>query len=110
MNFIDPKKMFYFYNSIDLLLMTSKSEGSPNVVLEALSNGVPTVSVPIEANEGIVINNYNGVIINNRDPNKFFNGVINAIRIRKKLSKNSKLYFKKKFDINKNLNKLRKIF
>tara|TARA_Y100000591_G_scaffold321908_1_gene337544 strand:+ start:914 stop:1963 length:1050 start_codon:yes stop_codon:yes gene_type:complete len=110
MNFIDPKKMFYFYNSIDLLLMTSKSEGSPNVVLEALSNGVPTVSVPIKANEGIVINNYNGVIINNRDPNKFFNGVINAIRVRKKLSKNSKLYFKKKFDINKNLNKLRKIF
>ena len=53
--------------------MTSKSEGSPNVVLEALSNGVPTVSVPIKANEGIVINNYNGVIINNRDPNKFFN-------------------------------------
>ena len=47
LNFIDPKKMFFFYNSIDLLLMTSKSEGSPNVVLEAQSNGVPTVSVPL---------------------------------------------------------------
>ena len=95
MNFIDPKKMFYFYNSIDLLLMTSKSEGSPNVVLEALSNGVPTVSVPIEANEGIVINNYNGVIINNRDPNKFFNGVINAIRIRKNCQRTQNYILKK---------------
>ena len=90
--------------------MTSKSEGSPNVVLEAQSNGVPTVSVPIDANEGIIKNNYNGVIINNRDPNSFFNGVIKAIRMRKKLSKNSKLFFKKKFDINKNISQLRKIF
>ena len=79
--------MFFFYNSIDLLLMTSKSEGSPNVVLEAQSNGVPTVSVPIDANEGIIKNNYNGVIINNRDPNSFFNGVIKAIRTEKNCQK-----------------------
>ena len=95
LNFIDPKKMFFFYNSIDLLLMTSKSEGSPNVVLEAQSNGVPTVSVPLDANEGIIKNNYNGVIINNRDPNKFFNGVINALELGKNCQRTQNYILKK---------------
>ena len=85
--------MINFYKSIDFLLMTSKSEGSPNIIVEALSNGVPTVSVPIKANDGLIINNYNGIISKDRSPNEFFNAILKAKNSKKKLSKKFKAFF-----------------
>lgn len=107
---LNYEKMINFYNSIDFLLMTSKSEGSPNIIVEALSNGVPTVSVPIKANDGLIINNYNGIISESRSPNEFFNAILKAKKHKKKLSKNSKFFFKKNFNLEKNIKKLRAHF
>ena len=104
---LNYEKMINFYKSIDFLLMTSKSEGSPNTIVEALSNGVPTVSVPIEANDGLIIDNYNGIISINRSPEEFFNAILKAEKFKKKLSKNSKFFFKKNFDLGKNIKKLK---
>lgn len=36
-----------YLNAVDCLLMTSVSEGSPNIVKEALACGLPVVSVPV---------------------------------------------------------------
>ena len=67
-NSLPPKKMKNFYNTIDILLITSKSEGSPNIIPEAFANKVPVATVPIPAIEGIVINKLNGSISKNRNP------------------------------------------
>lgn len=42
---IDPSKVYLYYNAADCLLVTSDSEGSPNVVKEALACNLPVVSV-----------------------------------------------------------------
>ena len=40
----DSNQMKNFFNTIDLLILPSLREGTPNVVLEALSNGVPVIA------------------------------------------------------------------
>ena len=54
------KDLNYFYNGIDFHVLSSKSEGSPNVTLEAMSTGTPCIttdngdSTEIVANSGWV--------------------------------------------------------
>lgn len=110
LNSLDQNKMINFYKTIDFLLITSKSEGSPNTVVEAMSNSKPTISVPIDATEGLIVNNYNGIISENRSPEKFFKAIIKANKNKKKLSKNSILFFQKNFNLKKNINKLKECF
>jgi glycosyltransferase involved in cell wall biosynthesis len=44
---IDREKLNIFYNAADVLLVTSKDEGGPTVVLEAMAAGLPVVSTPV---------------------------------------------------------------
>jgi teichuronic acid biosynthesis glycosyltransferase TuaC len=43
---VDPDDMPYYYSAADCLLHTSASEGSPNVVKEALACNLPIVATP----------------------------------------------------------------
>lgn len=109
-NSLNHNKLINFYKTIDFLLITSKSEGSPNTVVEAMSNSKSTISVPIGATDGLIINNYNGIISENRSPDKFFKAIIKANKNKNRLSKNSKLFFQKNFNLEKNINKLKEYF
>ena len=42
-----PDRMPLYYRAADCLLLTSRSEGSPNTVKEALASALPVVSVPV---------------------------------------------------------------
>lgn len=42
-----PEELRLYYNACDVLLFTSFSEGSPNVVKEALACNMPVVTVPV---------------------------------------------------------------
>ncbi len=107
-NSLPPKKMKNFYNTIDMLLITSKSEGSPNIIPEAFANKVPVATVPIPAIEGIVINKFNGSISKNRNPEEVAKSIIYIKNNLKRLKKNSKLFFDKKFVFNKTIKKISK--
>lgn len=41
---VDPKHLAHWYRAADLLVLTSRSEGRPNVVLEALSSGLAVLA------------------------------------------------------------------
>ena len=41
---VDPEQLADWYRAADLLLLTSRREGRPNVVLEALASGLPVVA------------------------------------------------------------------
>jgi len=44
---INQEQLVYFYNAADLLLLTSLSEGSPNVIKEAMACNCPIVSTDV---------------------------------------------------------------
>ena len=43
----DTIQMVEWYNSLDVLLVTSSVEGTPSVLLEAMACGVPVISTPV---------------------------------------------------------------
>ena len=107
---LKQEKMKNFYKTIDILLITSKSEGSPNIVPEAFSNNVPVVSVPIVAMKGLVKHNYNGLISKNRSADEVVKCIFQARKDLKRLSINSKIFFKKKFILKKTIRKISSYF
>lgn len=66
----------YFMNSADVVLMTSESEGSPNIVKEAASCGVPVVSFDVGDVSSILSESRVSKVIINRN----FSEMVNATR------------------------------
>ncbi|MFA6246123.1 MAG: glycosyltransferase [Mucilaginibacter sp.] len=62
----------------DLLLLTSITEGFPNVVLEALSTGVPVVCYSVGGASELIINGVNGYIVEQDDAQQFKEKVLLA--------------------------------
>lgn len=60
--------MVRVYNSLDLVVQASYTEGMPNVVLEALLMGVPVVATRVGGTDEIVENGRSGVLIEPRRP------------------------------------------
>ena len=67
-----------------LLLMTSKSEGLPMVVVECMAYGVPAVVPNVGDIKDLVIEGKNGIIVNTRDSKKFAKEIINILRDKKR--------------------------
>tara|TARA_B100000700_G_scaffold323802_1_gene428395 strand:+ start:63 stop:1142 length:1080 start_codon:yes stop_codon:yes gene_type:complete len=55
----------------DLFLSTSKYEGCPNAVIEALSCGLPVISLNYGAIYDLIEHEKNGLIVTKQDPNVF---------------------------------------
>lgn len=82
------------YESADCFLMTSFAEGTPTSVLEALAVGLPIISSNAGGIGKIIINEINGLIINDFDKYKFVKSVeriINDADLRDKMKESNKL-------------------
>lgn len=64
---VNHKEMPRYFNASDLLLLTSKWEGSPNVVKEAMAANVPVVSTKVGDVEVLFEGTY-GYLISDPDP------------------------------------------
>ena len=62
----------------DVLIISSFTEGFPNVALEALSVGVPIVSYEVGGIKEIIRNGFNGYVIAQNDAEGFKNAIIRA--------------------------------
>ncbi|VYU05317.1 glycosyltransferase [Clostridium butyricum] len=68
-DFTENIKEYFMESSI--LLLASRWEGMPMIVLESLEMGVPVISYDISAINGLVYDNVNGVIVDKFDTKKF---------------------------------------
>ena len=73
--FIDPIDIIY--SSIDMLLLTSDTEGTPRCVLEAMAAGIPVVATNVGGLHEI-IDGSNGVLVNKGDY-EFMANVVSAL-------------------------------
>ncbi|WP_069660288.1 glycosyltransferase [Arcticibacter eurypsychrophilus] len=62
----------------DLMVLTSLTEGFPNVVLESLSVGIPVVAFRVSGISEMLRNDFNGYIINQDDMDCFASHVVKA--------------------------------
>jgi glycosyltransferase involved in cell wall biosynthesis len=64
------------YKNYDFTLITSNNEGTPYVLFESMSCGVPVISTNCGAVDEIIDNDITGVVIESRDPAKFAEKII----------------------------------
>jgi len=89
------------FGNYDFFILPSYTEGFPNVVLEALETGLPVVSFKTSGIEAMIINEVNGIIVEQKEGiNGLVNGIIRATQ-RSWEKENTKLETQEKFAINK---------
>ncbi|EMA70386.1 glycosyltransferase family 4 protein [Halorubrum kocurii] len=74
--YIDHDRLSELMNVADCLALTSKSEGSPNVVREALACGLPVVSTDVGDVDTIIKNDENGFILEEGSPQRFAQSIL----------------------------------
>lgn len=62
----------------DLMVLSSYSEGFPNVVLESLNVGLPVVAFKVSGIPGLIIDGFNGYVLEQDDLLGFKNRIIQA--------------------------------
>ena len=63
----------------DLLLFLSKTEASPNTVIESIYYNLPVIARPIEALKTIIGNNHNGLFLKELDPKSISDFILNKL-------------------------------
>ena len=79
-----------FYNCADVFLLTSRYEGMPICVLEALAVGVPVVSVVVGSIKILLQNGVNGFIVESRNQKEIADAIKMATDLNSSLSANSR--------------------
>ncbi len=96
----------YYYNAADMLLLTSFSEGSPNVVKEALACNCPVVSTDVGDVKEIT-KNIESCIITSFDSKEIRKAIVNITKLEKKADSHNKIDF---LNNDKILNKIQMLY
>mgnify|MGYP001250241453 CR=1 FL=1 len=74
---VDNDEVINQMGSSRILLFPSLSEGFPNVLLESMSVGLPSISIAIDNVKEFVIHGENGFLCNRRDYHKYYKYINN---------------------------------
>jgi len=100
---INFDEIYSIYNGLDIFLFTSKFEGSPNVLTEAMSVSLPIVSSRIFATEEIIKNGVNGFLCDLNNENDFIEKLNLLLTDKKRyefIKNNTKEYYEKSNSLN----------
>jgi glycosyltransferase involved in cell wall biosynthesis len=79
-HFLGPQPSLHsLYSGMDLLVVTSRSEGCPNAVLEALALGIPVVSTDVGDVGRIVRTGKSGIIVPTPEPGPVADAIEEAL-------------------------------
>jgi len=105
---LENKEVYNFYkdNEIDLFITMSESEGAPVSIMEALSFGIPIVATNVGGISEMVIDGYNGYLVNHEKTLKEIIMLFEDIEFFKNplIRRNSKQLFRERFDAKMNYN------
>jgi glycosyltransferase involved in cell wall biosynthesis len=88
-------------------------DGIPNVLLEAMGYQVPVVSTRFSGIPEVIENGVNGILVDTKNEKTLAEAmalVLNDLELRKKLASNGRKTLEDKFDVNKNIEKLIRLF
>ena len=105
--------MFNVYNSLDLVVQSSYTEGMPNVILEALAMKVPVIATDVGGTSEAVINDETGILIQPGKPEKLSQKILEFINnkdIFKKMTEKGRKLVECKFNIEERTKKLSLIY
>lgn len=94
---------------IDILLLPSRTEGLPRVILEAMAFGIPCVAYDVGGVSDLVKNKKNGFLVPKKDVQQFYDSVKRLLEdrfLRKEMGNNAFHYIKENFCKENVLNKL----
>jgi len=101
-------KMVEFYNSIDFLVLTSKKDSLPTVILEALSQAIPVIAHNIDGVPEMLIDKENGFLYNSIEDIDLIIKKLSLVDYNQ-LQENSILSIKDKFSIENKTEVLNKL-
>lgn len=97
-----------YYSESDIFVFPSKKEGMPNVVLEAMSYGLPIIMTPCEGSEELIHDN--GYIVPAEEFRKCIVNLVCDDTIRKQMGQKSREAVTKSFQWNQVANSYMKLF
>jgi glycosyltransferase involved in cell wall biosynthesis len=66
-NFDSRMELYKYMSMADACLVTSREEGGPKAILEAMAHGVPVVSTKVGMAPDVITNNVNGILCDQED-------------------------------------------
>lgn len=104
LGYANEKRLIELYRNAYLLLILSYYEGLPNVLLESMSCGVPSVATNVGGIPDVISHGQNGLLCKPGDPEHFAEEVSKLIEdedLRNVMSKNARDTIEKKFSWDK---------
>lgn len=115
----NPQQIKHLYVDSDIFVLPSiiasngDRDGIPNVLLEAMASGTPVISTPVSGITEVILHEYNGLLVPERDSNRLANAIFALLKNEtygRYLSKNALDVVRQKFDSEKCNQFLRSLF
>jgi len=110
---IERDKIFHILKGAKFYLSTSRYEGLPYSIIECLSLKKAIIASNCDGNRDLVINNYNGYLIDETEIDEFVQKSMELYdnnKLRREFENNSYYLFKEKFDLSTNIKSLEEIY